>query len=479
MLLKNEQSLLKNPLHERWKPLPYQIIYIQTPEQLIHFEKFISGEKLNRLFIDTETTGLDPFTSNLILVQILAGTTGFLINVPKITGTGTQTTSWRNIQRILEDKAILKIGHNLKFDLKFLGQLLSTNHLGFVNFFDTYLAEELLLAGKGLKGSSSLQSLAKKYLNLELDKTEQTSFKNGELSTNQLAYAAKDVTVLGPIYERQSETLLKAGLSRIAEIEFSIIPAIAKIELAGIRIDLQRLKELKEKYIGRLQNLEQELDELILKACIPGQLSMFGPKINYNSAGQIKKTLYAFGFKVDNTDTETLEKIPHPFTQKLIQHRKASKLLSSFIEKLPQHVHPCTGRIHAEFFQLGTEAGRFTCENPNLQQIPKKQEWRDLFIAEECYKILTADYSQIELRILAEYSQDPAFLEAFQKREDLHTRTAAQMYRVPLSSVTKDQRNVAKTINFGRGLSDWPTGSIYLKQKQKNSSTSTSRNTQR
>jgi DNA polymerase-1 len=171
--------------------------------------------------------------------------------------------------------------------------------------------------------------------------------------------------------------------------------------------------------------------------------------INFNSPVQVKSILHKLGYPVESTSTKILKKIDDPFAQTLVKHRKNSKLISSFINKLPNHINSVTGRIHPEFHQLGPEAGRFTCQNPNLQQIPKVQTWRDLFKAPEGYKILTADYSQIELRIMAEYSQDPAFLEAYRTGKDLHSKTAADMFNVTIDQVTKEQRNIAKTINFG------------------------------
>ena len=171
--------------------------------------------------------------------------------------------------------------------------------------------------------------------------------------------------------------------------------------------------------------------------------------INFNHRSRSKQFFINWVTRSKALQHEILQKINHPFAQTLVKHRKNSKLISSFINKLPNHINSVTGRIHPEFYQLGAKAGRFTCQNPNLQQIPKVQAWRDLFKAPKGYKILTADYSQIELRIMAEYSQDPAFLEAYRTGKDLHSKTAADMFNVTIDQVTKEQRNIAKTINFG------------------------------
>jgi DNA polymerase-1 len=411
---------------------PNETIHFQKPEDLFQIEEYIYRNGIKKICFDTETSGLDPFTDRLILIQIRAENKIFLLNIPKLGEPSPKNSFYRGILRILGDGAISIIGHNLKFDLKPLSHFFANYSPRFENLFDTYLAEELLNAGRNIKEGSSLKALAKKYLGIEMDKTQRTSFRDGNLTQEQLDYATNDVVVLEPIHRKQSEAIAKQGLFSVAQLEFSIIPAIANIELAGMKIDLQKLSDLKRKYVDHLKNIEAELDGLVCKVPMAGQLSMFGPRINYNSHLQVKQVLSNLGYEVKTTDTEILEKIPHPFAKKLIQHRRASKLISSFIEKLPHHIHPCTGRIHANFFQLGTEAGRFTCETPNLQQVPKDQNWRDLFIAEKGYQIITADYSQIELRILAEYSQDPVLLEAFLKGQDLHSRTAAQMFGVSI-----------------------------------------------
>jgi DNA polymerase-1 len=171
--------------------------------------------------------------------------------------------------------------------------------------------------------------------------------------------------------------------------------------------------------------------------------------INFNSPVQVKKILSKFGFKVKSTAIDYLKKIDHPFAKTLIEYRKLSKLTSSFIQKLPNHINPVTNRIHPNFHQLGTDTGRFTCQNPNLQQIPKEQHWRDLFKAPQGYKIITADYNQIELRILAEYSQDETFINSYKNGEDLHKKTASEMLNIDIDKINNEHRNIAKTINFG------------------------------
>jgi DNA polymerase I len=449
LIKENKPEILK-ALAERKQSEKDPVSYIDTRDGLFDVEPYIQENGIKKLFVDTETTGLDPLSNDLCLIQIKAGEKVFLIDIGKIGTSDRLGFHLHGIETLLEDKDILKVFHNAVFDLKFL-QYHLFQKIRFRNIFDTFLAEKVLTAG--LKSGCSLKAVAKKYLNIEMDKAEQTGFKKGQdLTEDQIKYAVNDVEVLSGIFEKQKLELLQAGLIPTARLEFSIIPAVVEIELHGIEIDTQKLEVLKDVLTKERDKLHETLTRLCSGiADEDSQGDLFGRKkeINFNSPVQVKKILSKMGHKVDSTGIETLEKLDSDFARNMVKYRKASKLLSSFVEPLPKHINPKTGRIHPEFPQMGTDTGRFTCQNPNLQQIPHDQEWRDLFTARPGYKILTADYSQIELRIMAEFSQDKAFLEAYRKGIDLHTRTASDVFQVSIDQVTKDQRNVAKTINFG------------------------------
>ena len=449
-VIKENKPEILNALAERKKKEDEPVSYIDTADGLFDVEAYIQENGIKKIFMDTETTGLDPLSYDLCLLQIKAGDKVFLIDIGKI-GTGQRLGfHYSGLETILEDREILKVFHNAVFDLKFLQYHLFPK-IRFRNIFDTFLSEKVLTAGT--KAGCSLKAVAKKYLNVEMDKSEQTGFKKGQdLSENQIHYAVNDVEVLEGVFEKQKLELLQAGLIPTARLEFSIIPAVVEIELHGIEIDTQKLEVLKDALTKERDELQKELIRLSSGiADEDSQGDLFGRKnqINFNSPAQVKKILSKMGHNVESTGTGTLEKLDSDFARAMVKYRKTSKLLSSFVEPLPKHVNQKTGRIHPEFPQMGTDTGRFTCQNPNLQQIPHDQEWRDLFTARPGYKILTADYSQIELRIMAEFSQDKAFLEAYRKGIDLHTRTASDVFQVPIDQVTKDQRNVAKTINFG------------------------------
>ena len=430
--------------HLRMEEDKPEIIRMVDKEPLMEIESYIYGNDIQQVFMDIETSGLDLYSDALVLFQIMARGKVFIIAVGKI-GIGQEPESfYTGIQKILEDPSIIKVFHNAVFDLKFLkAHLFNNKGIRFNNIFDIMIAEQLLTAGlveKGdlFKGYYSLKEVVKRYTGHELDKTEQTSFrKDLELNEAQVEYAADDVRYLKPVFKAQQERLKDAGLEDVARLEFSIIPAVINIELQGILLDLNKLEPLKRSLLEREIQLKNRLSELV-----------GGEPINFRSPVQVKNVLSQLGHPIESTAKEILEKINHPFAKTLLKYRKISKLISSFVESLPKHINPKTGRIHPDFFQCGTETGRFSCKHPNMQQIPKEQVWRDLFIAPEGYKIITMDYSQIELRILAEYSQDQTFLNVYLTNQDLHCLTASRVFNIPLDEVTKEQRDAAKTINF-------------------------------
>ena len=450
-IIREKKAELLKAMAERKKRASEPVSYIKDTDGLFDVEPYIYDNEIRHLFMDTETTGLDPLTKDLCLLQIKAGQKIFLIDIGKI-GIGPHLEFYyHGLERIMEDKDILKIFHNAVFDLKFMKyHLFGNGDIRIRNIFDTYLSEKVLTAG--IKVGHSLKAVAKKYLNIEMDKTEQTGFRKGQdLTESQIKYAVDDVEVLEGIFEKQKLELLQAGLIPTARLEFSIIPAVVDIELYGMQIDTDKLKKLERELTKMQEELHNNLKELCESYVEEGQGDLFGRKnqVNFNSPAQVKKILSKMGHHVSSTGTETLKKLHCDFAREMVKYRKTSKLLSSFVKKLPKHINPKTGRIHPEFPQMGTDTGRFACQNPNLQQIPHEQEWRDLFTAKPGYKILTADYSQIELRIMAEFSQDKAFLDAYSQGIDLHAKTASDVFRAPLDKVTKEQRTVAKTINFG------------------------------
>ncbi|MGH2388539.1 MAG: DNA polymerase, partial [Chloroflexota bacterium] len=388
--------------------------------------------------VDTETTGLDPFADNaLLLVQIATRDHAYLVDARRVDP--------RPLRRVLEDHKMLKLLQNAKFDYKMLRYQAG---IGMRNMYDTMLAERVLTAG--ISREIGLAKLALKYTGLTLDKAIRSSFidKTGAFSSDQLRYAARDAQVLFTIYAAQRDQLKRERLREVALLEFKTVVAVSEMELAGCLIDKDRWRGIIDAATAERDRVAQELGELLADA-IP-QMSLFGgPAINLNSNAQLIETFKRMGIDLPDTMEGTLSRYDHPAIKKLLEYRGFEKMISAFGEKFLDLIHAKTGRIHPDFNQLGADTGRFSCTNPNIQQIPATSDFRSCFISAPGYKLITCDYSQAELRILAQLSEDPAFVEAFQSGGDLHQLTASQMYQVPPDQVTKQQRGAAKVINFG------------------------------
>lgn len=419
--------------------------YITDKDKLAESIKEIIESGYKQLAVDTETTGLDPYTSKMLLIQISTPEKVYIYDCLKL-------DKMPLVKELLEKKDYVKILQNAKFDFKMLKH---HYNIELNNIFDTMLAERTITAG--ISREIGLKSITEKYLNRYMDKSTRTTFLNhdGNFSKEQLRYAAEDVIVLHPIYEMQKEELVKKELTKIAELEFKALIAVGDMELNGIKLDIQKWKALMNDASSKKAVAEKKLLDIILKGTGgEEQQSLFKGmhSINLNSNTQLLDAFKKIkGLKkLKDTSSATLQDYKdHPAIQALLEYRKYEKLLTSFGDSILELVNPVTGRIHPEFNQFGADTGRFSCQKPNVQQIPHDQEFRECFIAEKGNKLITADYSQAELRILAQLSEDPKFIEAFCSGGDLHKLTASQMFNVPVEEVEKPMRSAAKTINFG------------------------------
>jgi len=397
---------------------------------------------MNTIFMDTETTGLDAFSDKITLIQIKQDNKIRLVK----TFTEVKISEMRDL---LENNLI--IGHNLKFDLKFLKQQFNINP---VNIFDTWIAEVLISGGMKArqKGTATLEAVTKQYLNIEMDKDEtiRTSFKGKEpLTHEQIKYASMDVAFLPEIHKKQQAQLKELGLDNVFEIEMGCIPATVWLELSGLSLDMERLKQVEGETKKKIDDAELKV-KTILKESGYKNLDLDGlPTINLDSPVQLLAAMKGIGLKIDSTGDEVISGIDHPIGKAIKEYRKQQKLLTGFILKYPKHVHKVTGRIQPDFNQYGANTGRFTSSKPNMQQVPHDKSIRALFKASAGNKIITADYSQIELRIIAEVSQEPKFLEIYNNKGDLHRLTASLLLKKPESEVTKEERQQAKAVNFG------------------------------
>jgi DNA polymerase-1 len=253
------------------------------------------------------------------------------------------------------------------------------------------------------------------------------------------------------LHEQMADRLAADGLTRVAELEFNCLMPIADMELTGIFLDTERWREQLEKVKAVQAVTANELQEMLASGV--AQASLFGrPEINLDSQQQVTDALVNLGVPMPNS-TRAWELQPlaekYPQVAKLLEYRAVQKSMTSFGENTLEYVEPSTGRVHADFRQIGAPTGRFSCSNPNLQQIPHEAAYRRCFRAPEGRKLVIADYSQIELRILADFSGDDNFIKAFESGQDFHAMTASQVFNTPIDQVSADQRSFAKRLNFG------------------------------
>jgi DNA polymerase I len=408
---------------------------VTTVEDLASVTKTLQSAEA--IGVDIETTALSPRDGGVRLLQLATPEETFVIDVFEVSDLSLLT-------EVLEGGPV-KVGHNLKFDYQFLHAMYG---ISLSPLFDTMLAAQILDGGN-YAASYSLETVAERYRDESLDKSEQRSDWSGELSEAQLEYAARDAAILLPLRERLAEALEAEELGLVSKIEFAAVASIAEMELAGIKLDVERWKELERVVRERRDRAALELESHFPEPEGVLPLEGLGPRLNLNSPQQITDAFRSLRIELPDTKVWTLLKVEHPAAEALLRYRELQKKLGTYLETYPKFIHEKSGRIHANFLQCRVPTGRLACAAPNMQQIPHEDEFRRCFVAEDGNTLVIADYSQIELRILAEVSEDPAFVGAFQRGVDLHRLTAATMYNVSMDEVTKAQRSAAKRINFG------------------------------
>jgi DNA polymerase-1 len=401
--------------------------------------------------LDTETTELDPYLGRLRLIQLAAPDAVYIVDLNRFAdGDLKQGEALAPLRQLLTSPRPIKIAHNAKFDAKFLKYNLGVDLVG---VFDTLLASQLVSAGD-IEQRHGLAAITERYLNETVDKSERLGNWEFELSEAQLEYAARDAAVLLPLRDKLIERIKALDLIQCAQLEFECVMPVVDIELNGFYMDKHRwLEQLRvvEKTRGELAN---ELQEMLGEGV--AQASLFGPpraNINLDSQQQVTESLTRLGIPLpDSTRNWKLQPLAaqYPVVAKLLEYRTMQKALTSYGQNMVELINPKTGRLHADFRQIGAPTGRFACTNPNIQQVPHAVEYRRCFTGHpEGRRLVIADYSQIELRILAEFSGDQAFVDAFRSGADLHRVTAAQVFGVDQDQVTPDQRSFAKGLNFG------------------------------
>ena len=389
--------------------------------------------------LDTEATGLDPLSEKVVLIQIGVIGKAFVFDVRD------GNVNALIFKDLLESNRCLKLIQNALFDYK----MLKTNFgISMNRMYCTMLAEQLIYLG--LNPKANLPHLVAKYLRMLMPKEIATSFMNymQKYQEYQLRYAANDVTVLRDIYNLQFDQLKAAGLIRSAKLEFDFIKPLAEMELNGIILDTNKWNELLDEKVVERDRLRMQISDILNQTV--NQSTLFGVSLlNLDSPAQLLKSLSSLGISLNSTDVGELKKHrDNPVVKMLLDYRKHEKFVTTYGEPMINRIHSKTGRLHTNFTQM-VRSGRLSSSNPNLQNIPKEQKYRSCFVARPGYKLITCDMSQAELRIIADYSRDPAFLEAFDTGKDLHTRTAADILGISIEEVKKEHRNIAKAINFG------------------------------
>ncbi len=432
---------------------------VMTADQLQHVTARI--RETGVFAIDVETTSTEPMLARLIGVALaVSRTESFYIPFGHLKGEQLTLDRVRDaLLPILTDPALKAYAHHAKYDLL----VLQRHGFTWTNLvFDTMIAAYLLN-----ESSTRLKDLAFTRLGMEMTEIKELIGTGRSQLTMDLVdlqqvsdYACADVEVTFALTELYQRQLAEQGQERLFyEIEMPLIPVLVDMERAGIAIDVDYLKHLSEEIAVRMKALEHEIYQLA------------GHEFNINSTRQLAQVLFEelklpsgkrtkTGYSVDQEVLEAL-RAEHAIVDRILEYRSLGKLRSTYVDALPAQVNPETGRVHTTYNQTIAATGRLSSTNPNLQNIPIRTELgrrvRRAFIADhrpqyrlfEEAVLLSADYSQIELRLLAHLSQEPFLIEAFRSGQDIHRATAALIYGVPPEQVTPEMRRIAKTVNFG------------------------------
>ena len=397
--------------------------------------------------IDTETTGLNPLDSRVRLLQIGTDKKAWMFDCFDLGWDGNHSKLPAQIKELLESPKKLKVLQNAQFDWKMIAARLGAEMDG---IYDTLIASKLLAYGDRTV-KHGLSALTRRYLDLEMSKEEQSSNWSGPLTAEQLKYAARDVLVLPRIRNVQKQSLISSQLVDAAKIEFFCIPALSKMELNGIQVD----KNLWEHSANLVDQRKAELEEMLRPYFPAAQASLFdaGPKSNLvMSQDAIKKALEKeMGITLPDAKNATVKSLKnrHPLAGAIVEYRQVEKLAQTYGRGYLEHVHPKTGRVHAEYNQISSGSGRMSCYSPNFQQIPKAFSYREAVVPGDGQKFIVADYSQIELRVAAVIANEDRMIEAYKKGMDLHRLTASKISGKKPDNITDEERQAAKAVNFG------------------------------
>jgi DNA polymerase-1 len=438
---------------ESFDTIPHQYYLIETAEQRASLRAELSVQK--EFCFDTETTGLDTMTAELVCMSFsYRPHEAYCVTLPANREQATAIV--QEFRFVFGDEKILKVGQNIKYDLSILKNY-GLEIRG--PLFDTMIAHYLIQP----ELKHNLDYLCELYLNFQKITTDTLIGKKGTLQQSMRQapldklrdYACEDADLTLQLKQAIEKDLDASGTRPLFdEIEMPLIYVLADMEIAGVNLNTSELNVYAEVLRKQIIDIEAEI------------IGMAGEEFNISSPKQLGVILFE-KMKIDpgakmtktkqySTAEETLEKLQdrHPIIAKILEYRGLKKLLSTYVETLPQQINPKTKHIHTNYNQTIAATGRLSSTNPNLQNIPIRdengRELRKAFIpSDNEHTFLSADYSQIELRIMAALSQDSQMIEAFRNNQDIHAITASKIYKITLEQVTSDMRRKAKTANFG------------------------------
>lgn len=422
----------------------------RAEEQNLQTYELPNLRAISELSLDIEATGRNPISDSIVGISLCKEKgTAYYVPIRHTHGTNIPD-AFDILKKILEDESIPKVGHNLKYDILILRQegIYVKGRL-----YDTMLASYLLNPNKP---DHSLENVGLQYLFYKKRPFNEVLGKRhcfSEVPIDEATqYAAEDAELAMELKDILFEKLKTEGLEDLYfNMEMPLIYVLSDIEEAGVRINKERLQELSKELDRELAIIESRI------------YSMAGEGFNINSPQQLRKILFEkLGLKPSkktktgySTGVDVLENLAkvHDLPQEILNYRTFYKLKATYVNALPKLIDKKTGRIHTSFNQTVTATGRLSSSEPNLQNIPIRGEWgtkiREVFIADKGCVLISADYSQVELRILAHISGDEGLADAFKKGIDIHTKTASDLFNTSEDEVTEDMRRIAKTVNFG------------------------------
>lgn len=434
------------------KTLEHNYILVESEAEIQQLANRLSME--NHVVFDTETTGIDAYSSDLVGISLaVKAQEAWYIPMPADYESCLKKVIL--LKPLLENENILKIGQNLKYDISVLRHY-DVKVKG--PLFDTMIAHYLLEPEQ----RHNMDFLAEVYLNYLTIPIEDLIGKGRAQRTMREVpvetvkeYAAEDADITFQLYQKLLPMLKENGVEKLFyDIEMPLVPVLSQMEANGVKIDSENLKQISDEFGAEIQNIENQIYELA------------GTQFNIGSPRQLGEILFE-RLKIDEkakktktgqyaTGEDVLQKLAskHPIINLILDYRSFTKLKSTYLDALPALINSRDGLIHTSYNQAVTATGRLSSNNPNLQNIPVRtdngKEIRKAFVPRSAeYTLLAADYSQIELRIIAHLSGDKAMCEDFRLGHDIHAATAAKVYHLPLEEVSKEQRRKAKAVNFG------------------------------